>query len=166
MSIRCVLHRSPSGQHCGLKSPVLHHPRVKDTDALPSAGLPLTRRYAGVEPFKHVSTSGSGDSGDAVVVGGVQRAARAVDGQRVMILSHEPADDAHQDLPVLVPQQAVDKRVAGGLAVGQTFGGDAPVPGDVHRGDQLQQPAGGVQAEEVHLKGNHTKCGRPFLQIN
>ena len=92
----------------------------------------------------NICTSSSGDSGgDAVVVCGVQRAARAVDGHRVVILPHYAADYTDEDFPVLLPQQAVDERVAGGLGVRQTFGSHAPVPGDVHIGQQLHQPAGG-----------------------
>lgn len=93
----------------------------------------------------NICTSSSGNSGDAGVVCGVQRAARAVDRQRVLVFSQNPADDVNQDLSVLLPQQTVDERVAGGLGVGQTFGGDAPVPGDVHKGQQLHQPAGGIK---------------------
>lgn len=70
-----------------------------------------------------------------------------------MILSQNPADDTNQDLPVLLPQQTVDERVGGGLGVGQTLGGDAPVPWDVHGGQQLHQPAGGIRAEEVNSVG-------------
>ena len=91
----------------------------------------------------------SGYSGNTVVFCGVQRAARAVDRQRVLILSQKPTDDTDQDLPVLLPQQTIDERVAGGLGIGQTFGGDAPVPRDVHRGQQLHHPAGGT-AKEVN----------------
>lgn len=108
----------------------------------------------GIRVLNHLNicTSSSGNSGNTVVICGVQRATRAVDRQRVLILSQNPANDTNQDLPVLLPQQTVDKRVAGCLGIGQAFGGDAPVPGDVYRGQQLHQPEGGV-AEEIHSVG-------------
>lgn len=86
------------------------------------------------------STRSSGNPCDAVVICGIQCAAYAAGRQRV-ILSQNPADNTDQDLPVLLPQQTVNKRVTGGLGVGQTFGGDAQIPGDVHRGQQLQHSA-------------------------
>ena len=91
-------------------------------------------------------TLSSSYSGNAELICGVQCAADAVGRQRVTILSQNPADDTDQDLPVLMPQQTVDKRVTGGLGIGQTFGGDAYVSRDVHGGQQLQQPAGEIQA--------------------
>lgn len=101
----------------------------------------------------NICTLSSGNSGNTVVVCGVQCAACAVDRQRVLILSQNPAYDTNQDLPVLLPQQTVDERVGGGLSIGQTLGGDAPVPWDVHRGQQLHQPAGGLKTEEVNSVG-------------
>lgn len=67
-----------------------------------------------------------------------------------MILSQNPADDTNQDLPILLPQQTVDKGVSGGLYIRETLGGDAPVPRDVHRGQQLHQPVGGIRAGDVN----------------
>lgn len=92
----------------------------------------------------------SGDSGHTVVICGVQHAARTVGRQRVVILSQNPADDTNQDLPILLPQQTVDKGVSGGLCIRETLGGDAPVPRDVYRGQQLHQPAGGIRAVDVN----------------
>lgn len=86
---------------------------------------------------------GSGDSEGAAVVGGVQRAAGAVGRQRVRVLPQDPVDDVDQNPPVLLPQEAVHEGVGGGLGVGQTLAGHAPVPGHVHGGHQLHQPAGG-----------------------
>lgn len=77
----------------------------------------------------------SGDSGyTVVVICGVQRAAGAVGGQRVAVFAHDAADDAHQDPTVLLPQQAVHKRVGGGFGVGETLGRDAPVAWNVYEG--------------------------------
>lgn len=106
-----------------------------------------SRKAAAVD--RVINTNGntvtSGDSGNAVVVCGVQRAADAVGRQRVPVLSQDPTDNADHYISVLLPQQTVDERVAGGLGVGETFGGDAPVARDVHGGQQLHQPAGGQQ---------------------
>lgn len=82
----------------------------------------------------------SGDSGHTVVIRGVQRAAGAVDGQRVAILPHHAADDANQDPPVLLPQQTVHERVGGSFGIGETLGSNAPVAWDVHERQQLHQP--------------------------
>lgn len=91
-----------------------------------------------LKDLKHNSnTLTSGDSGNTVVICGVQRAAYAVGRQRVPILSQNPADNTDHDISVLLPQQTVNKWVAGSLGIGETFGGDAPVARDVHRGQQL-----------------------------
>lgn len=80
----------------------------------------------------------SGNSGyTVVVIRGVQRAAGAVGGQRVALFANDAADDAHQDPAVLLPQQAVHKRVGGGLGIGETLGRDAPVARNVHEGQQF-----------------------------
>lgn len=56
----------------------------------------------------------------------------AVDRQGVMVLSQNSADDTYQGFSVLLPQETVHKWVCGGLCIGQTFRGDAPVARDVH----------------------------------
>lgn len=137
---------------------------VSLTKTLPSARLPLTRRDPGVEP--NICTSCSGYSGNTVVICGVERAAGAVDGQRVLILSQNPADNANQDFPVLLSQQTVDKWVARGLGIGETFGGNTPVPGDVHRGQQLHQPARGIEAEEANSLICHGPINNKYFSIS
>lgn len=96
---------------------------------------------------KTPQTTGSGYPHRTVFICGVPHAARAVHRQEVAILPHDSADDANQDLPVLVPQETVDERVAGGLGEEQAFGGDAPVSRYVHRGRQFCQSAQRGQAE-------------------
>lgn len=89
---------------------------------------------AGVERFQLACAPTSGDSDGAAVVRGVQSAAGAVGGQRVLVLPQNSVDDVNQHFSVLLPQETVHERIGGGFGVGQTLGGHAPVPGDVHGG--------------------------------
>lgn len=89
---------------------------------------------AGVESFQLACAPASGDSDGAAVVRGVQSAAGAVGGQRVLVLPQNSVDDVNQHFSVLLPQETVHERIGGGFGVGQTLGGHAPVPGDVHGG--------------------------------
>lgn len=109
----------------------------------PLASLLLSLQASNQYIFFNASESeSSGDSGHTVVVvHGVQRAADAVGGQRVAVLAHHAADDAHQNPAVLLPQQAVHKWVGGGFGIGETLGRDAPVARNVHEGQQFHQPA-------------------------
>lgn len=89
-------------ESCG--PPLCQSVLEQGTDSLPSsAGLLLFRDpdlwpscRNRMQALNHLNTctSSSGDSGgDAVLICGVQRAARTVDGHRVVILPHNPADD-------------------------------------------------------------------------
>lgn len=89
---------------------------------------------AGVESCQLACAPASGDSDGAAVVRGVQRAAGAVGGQRVLVLPQNSVDDVNQHFSVLLPQETVHECIGGGFGVGQTLGGHAPVPGDVHGG--------------------------------